>query len=335
MKFENMKFEAKRLEKTILQSEFSQAVFSGLMLTFLILVSMGCGKVAHVVPVDEQGLGFRSPSAAGTLSECEINQLATYQKTYFNFFQSQCTSCHIHSQGHASSDVVTSWSTFKNYGESLINYQATHPHGGNNFGAENEARIAQFSGEWSAAKVEFQKCQQEKSASSGTEISRDLKFVSKTIPDLEATRTNGAVWATVTWNLGDELERENLRKRLSGQLSVEVQYWRNNQGQPIGLAVRNPRLQLSATQDAVFLKGVRVYLNNSLRESITTFLKLNRTVASGQDLPLSGGTEVTSEPGISSSIRLGLELTAVSVGDEIVSNVDHGEGLPVTAPPPL
>lgn len=291
-------------------------LLGGLSVGLLLLFS-NCGRVGHPDLVT-------SSSLSAAASQCEAQLKAVYASTYFPFFQSTCTTCHQHKQTHASSDVSVSYSAFMLTGETKIIEMATRPHGGNQFGSANQQAINVFKPSWDEAKAAYEQCVASQGSGGGTDPGRTSVIIrdrivllqAKEVPELSKSETNSALWTLVQWNLSEEVTSSDLRRRISGDLSLEVKFWRNLEGRIIGLMVRNPRLRLSVGAERISVGGIRFYLNQVLSLD-GSYENLNRLVEGGQDVNLSASALGLNFPNIKADVKVAVEFTKLSIGEGI------------------
>lgn len=258
-----------------------------------------CGRVGNggLITSSSSSMKFMS---ADQLT-CELERKEAFSKTFFPFLKETCTRCHQHTQTHASLNLETAYGAFMQTGQQTIVYQATHPHGGNSFGANQQAAINSFLPEWTDASEKYVECMARAGQESGP-VTADIRLASKTIANIETTRTNNTVWVPVSFDLP---------AYPGSTLSLEVQYWLNVRSEAIGLLIRNPRLKHGAGQPTIRFQGLQVFINDTLRQSATMYASLNVTVVGGSDTLLSGGTEAIGIDGVNASIKLGMQLTQV------------------------
>lgn len=292
-------------------------------LAFILII--GCGALlfnncARLASPDVSG-GTNLLSLSGSGSAACMEDLKTvYAQTYHPFLKTNCQGCH--SNAHGSSDVGVSFNAFINYsatkvgGQSLIDYQATHAHGGNSFGPQMQPQIDAFKPTWNVGMDAYNACLRSGptpgSGGGGTEASsgRTIELGEKTVTGIEQTRTNATLWRTVSWNTAVETTTADQQNVLKSTFTIEVRYFMNGTNL-MGLMFRNPKLRLAAGQDGVRLQGLALKLDGQNASAFTTYDTL--------DIVVSGTTEVSLAPGFGSAVYMQMGTTADSrVAFEIV-----------------
>lgn len=263
----------------------------------LSLLYSNCGRVGQGGLITAPGV---SKIMSSTQMQCELARKEAYSKTFFPFLKDTCTRCHQHTQTHASLNLDTSYAAFMQTGQQTIIYQATHPHGGNSFGAANQAAIDAFLPDWTAAGEEYVDCMARNGETAGPTIV-DVRLTSQTIANIETTRADPAVWVPMTYDLPYP----------GSTLTIEARYWLNVRSEVIGLQIRKPRIKIAAGQAPIRFQGLQIFINDVLRQSATMYASLHLTLAAGSDTLLSGGTDAIGISGVTSSVLLGIQLTQV------------------------
>lgn len=317
------------------------AIYILIGVSSLSLLFTNCGRVGPQGLLASSGLQNDVAEAPEKLG-CEIERKNAYGRTFFQFFRSNCTNCHQHTQSHASQDMNVSFNSFRQTGQEVIDYQATHPHGGNQFGAANREAIDAILPEWNAAQVEYYECM----SSNGEEeipvipLWRDIKLKNKLIPNIAQTETNQSLWLEVKWNLSTEVEPTSEQGKISGEFIVNIRYWmieKDGNYTNAGLSIKNPRIRLNSGQKDIYLDGLKFFLDGVFKSGATNYLLLDRTLSFGGSGNL-GENEVIQQLGWETQTRrpeLAIEMLSVSIGEEIAARNGTGEvDAPETPKPP-
>lgn len=262
-------------------------------------------------------------TSGSSLSVCDSQLKAAFQRTYHPFLRSNCTACH--STAHGSQNLNVAYEAFMARGESLIDYQSTNAHGGNNFDATNQTRINAFKPSWTQAKNNYLNCLDESATVGGN---AGLRTTSKAIPNIMATATNNN-WVGIEWDL--ETEAEGLANGTYGAiLRIEARLNREN-GEIAGLFLRNPTLRLKAEGQNILVDGLMIYVGGVKQTAVTTYTGVSQIVNTTTAVNLAGpsGAAYITYTNFIESTTLGLEITEISFTNQMP---DPPEG-PVVTPP--
>lgn len=195
---------------------------------------------------------------------CESTLLNNYSTTYHVLMKNSCNNCH--SNSHGSNDVRLSYSAFKAKGQQLIDFQATHPHGGNSINLTNE--IAAVQQPWAAAVTAYSECLAQ---NPNEEVDSGAPF---NVKEKALTGINGN-FREFAWDLyvdsGDRAGEIRATFRIEARLYTY-------QGAVVGYEFRNPSLQLVAGQPAVQVDGIRFTMIGQLQDAATTYARVTANV---------------------------------------------------------
>lgn len=215
---------------------------------------------------------------------CESDLKNTYSTTYFPYLSTSCWSCH--STGHGSTDINTSFASFKSKGANLIDSRAADSHNGLP-GAEQTNKIGAFKATYTAAQDRYASCLASAPAPGG---GNTLRLLPKVVPNIEATRTNRNLWQTINWDMEQEVTTAD-KGRFTMAFKIEARYAMN--GTVVqGVEFRNPSMRLKAAGTAVSVSGLDVYVNGALASDVTTYSGVNVSVSTTTDTALAPGAGV-------------------------------------------
>ncbi len=238
---------------------------------------------------------------------CEGQLKAAFQRTYHPFLVSNCNSCH--GSAHGSSNLSVSFTSFQKRGETLIDYQATHAHGGNNFGTHMQPQLNVIKPSWTEANDEYLDCMaQAASSSGGTGSARQLRLIGKSnIQNLMGTLNNNN-WVPIEWDLSNDVPG-GYRGIFNAVLRVEAKIM-NVGGAPGGLLLRNPTMRLKSGASRLQIHGIMILLDSRVQAAVTTFSGISRVVASSTNTALvdGSGSAYAAYPNISDSTLISLEI---------------------------
>lgn len=307
---------------------FRKALFVATFLTLLLTLFNNCGKMnAKLEGIQEAS--FASTSLASTI--CEGQLRAAFQRTYFPFLVNNCNDCH--STAHGSRDLQVSFNSFKARGESVIDYQATHAHGGNNFTSEMQKEIDVFKPSWTQAQSDYLECMARsiKPPTGNADSARNLKLNGKKISGIMTTLNNNR-WTSVEWDV--EFESGDAYKGyFKAILKVEAKL--NQIGSQVsGLLVRNPKMKLKGGSVNIDVSGLMIYIDNQKQASVTTYSGISKILSSTSEVELvdGGGSAYVPWPQMGEETLLSFEFNEIRHTAQMPPIV---EGPPVVEPVPV
>jgi hypothetical protein len=251
-------------------------------------------------------------SISGVKSQCDAQLMQVYSKTYFPLLSTNCNRCH--STAHGSTDLNTSFQAFMQKGVTLIDYQATHPHGDN--GINLTSQIAAIKNDWNAGQTNYMSCLAS-DPGDGSQASGSLRLADKVIPNIESTRTNNNTFRTIQWDVATEASSDGQKGMFAAVLTLDVRYALQN-GVPVGLEFKNPRMHLKQAGDPITVSGLSLYLDKVFQDKVTIYNTLNATVSSTTDVQLAPGfaNALVYYPQVSASTLVSFEFQKIYSGDE-------------------
>ncbi len=256
---------------------------------------------------------------------CDGQLKAAFQRTYHPFLKTNCNKCH--SAAHGSRDLNTSYEAFMIRGETLIDYQSTNPHGGNNFSSAMQSQINVFKPNWTRSQIGYFDCL-ENAAAAGD--SSNLRTVGKAIPSIIPTADNNN-WVGIEWDL--ETEAEGLANgKFKAVLKVEVKLNKFN-GEISGLFIRNPTVKLKSTVENISISGLMIYLDGVKQTAVTTYSGISKiiNVTTPVNLVDASGAAYAIYKNFAVSTRLGFEIDEIKYTTAMPDDPDD----PVVGPPIL
>lgn len=251
------------------------------------------GAIVLLVAFNNCGEGFVTQNL-GSISDgsvlysrapgesCEDALLKVYASTYYPFLTQTCNSCHINGPGlgaFASSDVVTSYTSFSSIGADKISNQAVNDaHKPPYTGSHNIAHIAELKSYWAAAQTEYTTCSSETGRNSAGN-SFSVKSTNKQVSEKLAT-----TFMRMEWDLETQGNRKvpliagiEIRRSVIGGVTK-------------GYEFRNPTLRLkNTTSDSYQARALNIYINNILQSEVTTYANIDQIISAMTDVNLSAG----------------------------------------------
>lgn len=215
-------------------------------------------------------------SATVQLKKCENQLISDYAVTYHPLLKTNCNQCH--SNAHGSVDARVSYNAFRAKGEQLIDFQATHPHGGNSINLTNE--IANVQASWKAATDAYSQCLAE---NPDEQVSTGVPFdvIDKPLTAITST------FKEYSWDLN--LDSKDRAGEVKATFRIEAHLY-SYMGNVVGLEFRNPSIQLATGQTAITLEAIRFTVNGQLQTTASTYLPVSMVV--------SGTTKTMLAPGL-------------------------------------
>lgn len=238
---------------------------------------------------------------------CEGQLKAAYQRTYHTFLKNNCNACH--SAIHGSNDLNISFNAFSARGEELIDYQATHAHGGNNFTSAMQTEIDKFKPSWTNAKNNYDDCLEQGANDDGV-TTNSLKTASKIIPNIQNTLNNNT-WITVEWDLENDVE-ENAKGKFKAMLRVEAKLNQVN-GFASGLLIRNPKMKLKTGSQNISVANMMIYIDGKKQIAVTTYSGVSKIINSEvyTDLVKGSGAAYAIYENLSATTQVGFDFNEV------------------------
>jgi hypothetical protein len=260
-------------------TRFLQWTFAVLVLTVVVGYN-GCGETGfNAVYMSDMA------SISGVKSQCDAQLMQVYSKTYFPLLSTNCNRCH--SDAHGSTNISVSFQAFMLKGKSLIDYQATHPHGDN--GVNLTSQIAAIQSDWSAGQSAYTTCLASAPMDGGSGGSAsDVRLADKVITGITDTIAKNGTFKTISWDVSMETANASQQGMVNAVLTLDVRY--ALQGTvPVGLEFKNPRMHLKAAGDPVVVSGLSLYLDKAFQDRVTIYTTVSATVSSTTDVQLAPG----------------------------------------------
>lgn len=225
-----------------------------------------------------EGTEINSSSAS---SVCESQLEIQYAATYFPLLSQNCSLCHAQAQG--SQNLSVSFAAFQARGVQLIDYQATHPHGGNNVNLSES--VQEMKPAWNQAVASYEICKLNENKISS------MGILMNSIPFSQYNRSlaDAGYWMNLEWDLNQDLDSRSSQKALA-LFSIDVRLAVIGQN-IVGLEFRNPTLKTSSTSyhfsglvlqiDGQDQKAFTIYKNVSVDMPAHTVINLASQSAYG------------------------------------------------------
>lgn len=282
-----------------------------LVMSFLfsiLLVYNNCGR-REWAPLSLQSLSSTSSSFASGVANtapayCASDLSEVYAITYHPFLTKNCNSCH--GDSHGSTNLGISFQAFTSKGETLINYQATHAHGGNNYGAEMQTTINSFYPQWKAATNIYSKCIAG-SATSGNSQFKSVATIGKSVSAMNAN-----TYVDLVFDLDTEVA--NLNNKIPATLRIKVKYLTYN-GMTTGFLFKDPSIQLKTTAVGTYQFGdLHFVIENQAQDFVTTYIDTLISVSDTILAPiaLGYGSAIAYYTAPSASTKIAIDIRKVS-----------------------
>ncbi len=261
-------------------------------------------------------------STNGYRTVCDGQLKAAFQRTYHPFLQANCVACHSTAQGSPNLNVA--FNAFSARGENLIDYQATHAHGGNSFSSAMQPQIDAFKPSWTTAKEDHADCLIEGASQGGGNSSGSLVVTGKVLPNILPTADNNN-WVTVEWDLETEVEPWAVGK-FKAKLKVEAKL--NKVGGVIsGLFIRNPAVQLNSGSANISVSGMMINIGGQRQQTVTTYSGISQIVSLTTFVPLvnSSAAAYSAYNGFQATTTVGFDF----------NEVKHTNAFPDPIEPPI
>jgi mono/diheme cytochrome c family protein len=253
--------------------------------------------------------GFATNNSANAV--CDGQLKAAFQRTYYPFLMSNCNSCHA--QAHGSRDINVAFEAFQKKGDVLIDYQATHAHGGNNFSLAMQSKLDAFKPSWNQAEDAYQVCLAQAANQNGGSFVKNLRLVDKSqITGLANTANNTNSWVSIQWDLETEVLGGNTAK-FAAYLKVEARL--NKDGGAVdGIMFRNPSMRLKSGSENIEVSGIMIALDGQIQKQVTTFSGVSKIVAGTSDNSLVGnsGAAYAVYANISDATKISLQIDEIA-----------------------
>lgn len=284
----------------------TQKYFVGFSLLMPFLIASFYNACARI------GTGYVSTDedAAFVMSLCSNSLLSVYEKSYFPFLSTSCSSCH--GTSHGSIDLNTSYQAFMTKGVQLINTKGADGHNGLS-SSFVQSKINEIKPSWDAGYKEYQTCQQTNQPVDNGQFS--LKLAPKKV------NLNTSTFIKVSWNLSVDVQAGETPHPVT--LEIEMRYLMN-QGQTVGIEFKNPKIRLNAGALAPYeVKKISIYLDNQFQESVTLFQNAYAYTNDSVTLKPMVNTAVSAVdyyPSVSANTEVSMVLGRVST--EILGGID-------------
>lgn len=253
---------------------FGHRLAIGLASAVCIVLFQNCGT--DFVPLDDSALSGLGKFVCGSTLE------ETYAKTYQQFGQQNCVSCHGATQApkFALANSGLAYAEFVKTTQSNFRTYALNPsHGGAAGGPEHEAALT-------TAESNFNSCK-----GGGDD---DVHTITARTQPLPLTAT-AALTTKLYNNLGGQLQ---LGSTALGGAQLDFQVRVDTTINPPAYVIARPRLQTGTA--AIRVKSIYVMINGVRIPTATAFISIDRTVAAGTTLAngtLAAGSAIFEYPG--------------------------------------
>jgi len=275
----------------------------------LTLCFNNCAPLRSATHLDFQSDQSSTFSSANAV--CDGQLKAAFQRTYHPFLVTNCNACH--GQSHGSTDLTISFNAFRKKGEELIDYQATHAHGGNTFGSFMQPKIDVFKPSWGQAMDNYDECLSEVLSGSQGSFVKNLSLSGKSqIPNLMNTLNNNN-WVPIQWDLETDVASAH-RGKFAATLKIEARLNKGSDGALEGLLLRNPVLRLKSGSQNIQISGLMVILDEKVQVQVTTYSGISKVVGGTEDVALvaGSGAAYVVAPGVSDATKIGLQIGEIS-----------------------
>ena len=275
-------------------------------LSSLLFAFNNCGEMNSVSKSGSKSFASNSITAI-----CDQQLKAAFQRTYHPFLVANCQGCH--SMAHGSSNLDVSYQAFAQRGAPLIEYQATHAHGGNNFTEAKQAEINEFKPEWTSAQADYLECLN--SSVRGEDqvgFAQNLKITGKPFPNLMGTLNNNN-WVNAEWDLETSVETMYLGE-FKVILRAEARLNRVN-GVAAGIFIRNPTMRLKSGSSNIEVSGLMISIDGVKQTLVTTYSGISKIIATTSNTALvdgvASGSAYLSFAAVSATTNIGFELNEI------------------------
>lgn len=256
------------------------------------LAAVACGPGRH--------LASEGSFAARSTSICDVELKSSFQKTYHPFLLNNCAACH--SSAHASSNVDLAYRAFMERGTTLIDYQATHAHGGNSLSAtDTQPQIDAFKPQWVQAQNQYLDCLVK---NSGSAVGAKFALAGKPIPNLMNT-ANNTTWIPVEWDLESQAASPAANGQFKAFFKAEARL-QVVSGVPSGIIFRNPSLRLKSGSQNIEVKALTIMIDGDTQNLVTTYSTIAAIVNSTSDTVLvsNSSSALAYYPGVSATTQV-------------------------------
>ncbi len=186
-------------------------------------------------------------------------------------------------------------------GQSLINYQATHAHGGNSFGPSMQTKIDVFSAQWSAGLNTYNQCLSNSSLQTVNSSFGNFTTIGKTVPTINATN-----FVDLSFDLDSDILTAG--EKYPAILKVKVKYL-TYAGINTGFIFKEPSIQLkSTTTESYQIGDIRFIVDSQPQNFVTTYIDTLLTVSGTVVTPIAPGYAAAAayyvSPGTATKISL-------------------------------
>ena len=273
----------------------------------ILLVYNNCGR-REWAPLSLQSVSLSSNSSFSSgvtntaTAYCASDLSEVYSITYHPFLSKNCNSCH--GDSHGSTNLGISFQAFMSKGEALINYQATHAHGGNNYGAEMQTAINSFYPQWKAATNIYSKCI---AGASGNSQFKSVSTIGKSVSAINAN-----TYVDLVFDLDTEVA--SLNNKIPATLRIKVKYLTYN-GMTTGFLFKDPSIQLKNTAVGTYQFGdLHFVIENQAQDFVTTYIDTLISVSDTvlKPIALGYGSAIAYYPSPTASTKIAIEIRKVS-----------------------
>ena len=258
-------------------SRFKQLAFILFALTITVVYNACSDSGFHSKDLGSLASSDSLGAAIGGRS-CDDILKTTYLSTYFPLLSdvNNCNRCHGSAQG--STDPSIAFAAFNLKGKSLIDYQSTHMHQGDNL--DLTPQIESLQPAWSRGQLNYQTCL---SPPTGTPnpppTGNRVQLSMKTVANIDRSLTAPGTWLPVSWDLDIDVPTAD-QNTFHAVFTVQARFALYN-GQPVGFEFMNPTVQLKSGQSSpITISDAQIVIAGVPQTNVTTYLGLSATATS-------------------------------------------------------
>lgn len=224
-----------------------------------------------------------------------------YSTSYHPVLSNSCYECH--SNAHGSKDVRLSFNAFRAKGKTLIDYQATHPHGDNGLNISDQ--IAAIQPQWQIAEENYATCLAQNPGES-EESGLPFLVTGKALAGINQS------FREFSWNLETETGADRAIESRAGEIKatfrIEARLY-EYEGKIVGFEFQNPSLQLASGQAPVQLDGIKFILDDKFQDFANTYSTVSVNVSGTAKTPLApdSGRALVIFDGTSAATNVGFQ----------------------------
>lgn len=217
------------------------------------------------------GLGGPGGSGSGSQAICEQDLRNVFANSYLPQLRdmNKCGSCHgdngVAGPKLSSSDVLTAYSTFRQYGPDLVDANATSAtHAPPRTGAQNATAFSVAHQSWNQGVTTYNACMAALPVAGSTPVpiptADSLMMDGRNIPTIYY---NAGVAQIIEWDMATQVQPANARFSGKFQIDIRVVYQTDANGvrTAIGYGFARPRVKLLVGEVELDVDGVVPYVN--------------------------------------------------------------------------